>query len=62
MGTVYRMDFWALGCLIYQCLVGKSPFAASNEYLTFKKIESLEYEVPNSLSQNATDIIQKFLV
>ena len=55
------MDFWAVGCLIYQCLVGKPPFSASNEYLTFKKIEAMEYDLPDSLSADATDIIQKFL-
>lgn len=57
------MDFWALGCMIYQCLLGVAPFAADNEYLIFKKIESLNYELPNdnSLSSNARDIIVKFL-
>ena len=58
------MDFWALGCLIYQCLLGKAPFEAENEYLIFKKIESLTYELPENdpnLSIASKDIIKSFL-
>ncbi|ETO34676.1 Protein kinase domain containing protein [Reticulomyxa filosa] len=62
MEKLKRMDFWALGCIIYQCLVGKAPFTGANEYLVFKAIEGHEYEVPDFLSTNATDIIAKLLV
>ena len=55
------MDFWALGILIYQCLLDKTPFNAPNEYLTFKKIEEHNYEMPDILSESAKSIIDGFL-
>eukprot|EP00484_Ammonia_sp_Unknown_P021918 CAMPEP_0197032342 /NCGR_PEP_ID=MMETSP1384-20130603/11030_1 /TAXON_ID=29189 /ORGANISM="Ammonia sp." /LENGTH=505 /DNA_ID=CAMNT_0042461987 /DNA_START=77 /DNA_END=1594 /DNA_ORIENTATION=+ len=55
------MDFWALGILIYQCLLNKTPFFAPNEYLTFKKIEEHSYEVPDTLSEPAKSVIDAFL-
>merc|ERR1712176_31491 len=59
--TYDGMDFWALGILIFHCLCNKTPFAAPNEYLTFKKIEELNYDLPESLSANAKSIIGAFL-
>jgi 3-phosphoinositide dependent protein kinase-1 len=34
----YAADLWALGCLIYQMLVGTPPFRDRSEYLTFERI------------------------
>jgi len=55
------MDFWAIGCIIFECLTGKPPFHDNSDYLTFQKIEKMEYEIPDYISSNAKDIIQKFL-
>ena len=56
------MDFWALGILIYQCLLNKTPFFAPNDYLTFKKIEEHNIEYPDTLSDNAKSVINDFLI
>lgn len=40
-------DFWALGCIIYQMIVGKPPFKAQNEYQTFERIVDLDYSFPD---------------
>lgn len=31
-------DLWAIGCMVYQMLSGRSPFRAATEYLTFELI------------------------
>ena len=56
------MDFWALGILIYQCLLNKTPFNAPNDYLTFKRIEEHNIEMPDTLSDNAKNVINEFLI
>ncbi|KAJ1568227.1 pkb-activating kinase-like protein [Nowakowskiella sp. JEL0078] len=39
-------DVWAYGCILYQLHVGRPPFKAGNEYMTFQKILKLEYSFP----------------
>lgn len=58
----HSSDVWALGCIIYFLLVGKSPFMAMTEYLTFKKIEALDYSYPDGFDSEAQDIVNKILV
>ncbi|KAI8916824.1 kinase-like domain-containing protein, partial [Entophlyctis helioformis] len=39
-------DVWAIGCILYQLLVGRPPFKGSNEYQTFQRIIHLKYAFP----------------
>ncbi|CAD6449211.1 0ba21197-d372-48b4-b6f1-d246275bded5 [Sclerotinia trifoliorum] len=55
-------DLWAYGCIIYQLLAGRPPFKAANEYLTFQKIVSLEYEFPPGFPPAARDLVERLLV
>ncbi|KAI8973042.1 kinase-like domain-containing protein [Pilobolus umbonatus] len=55
-------DLWALGCVIFQMLTGKSPFKAATDYLIFQKIKNLEYTMPTDLPDLGKDIIQKLLL
>ncbi|CAO3692100.1 unnamed protein product [Rhizopus stolonifer] len=55
-------DYWALGCVIYQMLTGKSPFKAATDYLIFQKIKNLEYVIPNDFPPIAKDLVQRLLV
>ncbi|CEP12771.1 hypothetical protein [Parasitella parasitica] len=54
-------DLWALGCVIYQMLSGKSPFKAATDYLIFQKIKNLEYTMPDEFPPAAKDIVERLL-
>lgn len=55
-------DLWAFGCIIFQLLAGRPPFKAANEYLTFQKIVSLEYEFPPGFPSVGRDLVERLLV
>lgn len=58
------IDWWAVGCLIYEFLVGCSPFSASNVEQVFKNIQKGEIEWPegeDELPGPARDLITRLL-
>lgn len=55
------MDFWALGCLIYEMTVGIPPFVSSKKERLFQKILSFDISWPRWLSQECKNIILSLL-
>ena len=44
------MDIWALGCIIYQMHVGKTPFFGRSLGDIYLEVQSMQIEYPQTLS------------
>ncbi|XP_053328904.1 serine/threonine-protein kinase N3 isoform X2 [Spea bombifrons] len=57
----YAVDWWGLGVLIYEMLVGECPFPGDNEEEVFDSIVNEEVRYPRFLSSEAISIVRKLL-
>ncbi|XP_047446966.1 serine/threonine-protein kinase N2-like isoform X2 [Mugil cephalus] len=55
------VDWWGMGVLIYEMLVGESPFPGEDEEEVFDSIVNDDVQYPTSLPPDAVAIIQKML-
>ncbi|XP_047197265.1 serine/threonine-protein kinase N2 isoform X2 [Hippoglossus stenolepis] len=55
------VDWWGMGVLIYEMLVGESPFPGEDEEEVFDSIVNDDVQYPSSLPPDAVSIIQKLL-
>ncbi|NXN55241.1 PKN2 kinase, partial [Rynchops niger] len=55
------VDWWGLGVLIYEMLVGESPFPGDDEEEVFDSIVNDEVRYPRFLSSEALSVIRKLL-
>ena len=58
----HTVDFWSVGVLCYECLVGKPPFYATSNDETYVNIKKLRYTFPSFVSEDARDLISKLIV
>ncbi|NXF99321.1 PKN2 kinase, partial [Sakesphorus luctuosus] len=61
MSYTRAVDWWGLGVLIYEMLVGESPFPGDDEEEVFDSIVNDEVRYPRFLSAEALSIIRKLL-
>lgn len=54
-------DLWSVGCMLYTLLVGRPPFDTDAVQSTLKKVVHSDYTMPNHLSYEARDLIDKLL-
>lgn len=57
----YLADRWSLGILLYNMLNGHCPFKAHNQKELFAKICQGSYEFEDFVSNEAKDLIGRFL-
>merc|ERR1719408_274013 len=55
------VDVWGLGVLLYEFLIGKPPFEATDEKGTYKKIKNVNPQFPPHISKDAKDLVCKLL-
>ncbi|XP_067428674.1 serine/threonine-protein kinase N2-like isoform X1 [Thunnus thynnus] len=55
------VDWWGMGVLIFEMLVGESPFPGEDEEEVFDSIVNDDVQYPGSLPPDAVSIIQKLL-
>jgi serine/threonine protein kinase len=63
-GTTKAADYWGLGVLIYEMLVGDPPFKSDtvgDAWDTFRKALSGRFNMPSFISETAADIIFRLL-
>ncbi|XP_012722871.2 cGMP-dependent protein kinase 2 [Fundulus heteroclitus] len=58
-GHDFAVDFWSLGILIFELLVGSPPFSSSEPQKIYSKILDGELKFPPYLSEAAKSIISK---
>ncbi|KAG9315674.1 kinase-like domain-containing protein [Chiua virens] len=55
-----KVDYWALGVLTYEFLVGCPPFEdRSSAQATYRRIAKVDFRIPSSVSPEARDLISK---
>jgi protein kinase A len=60
-GHDLTVDYWALGVLIYEMVVGAPPFYAEDPMEVYEKILNGNPAMPSFFSRNLTDLLKKLL-
>ena len=62
-GHSFEADVWSIGVIFYTLLVGKPPFQQKEVKNIYRKIKSVDYEIPPSveISVEAEDLIKSIL-
>jgi serine/threonine kinase 38 len=65
IGYGQECDWWSLGVIMYECLVGYPPFYADDPMTTCRKIvnwkKTLVFPPESKLSPEATDLINRLI-
>ena len=56
------VDWWGLGVVMYEMMVGRLPFCSQDHDKLFESICSTEVRFPSTLSQDANSLLSGLLV
>jgi serine/threonine protein kinase len=58
-------DLWSVGCILYQCLVGRAPFVVSTHFELLKRLEKEDAVIPpeirSQISPECFDLVMSLL-
>jgi serine/threonine protein kinase len=60
-GHDHAVDYWALGVLIFEMVVGSPPFFADDPMEVYEKILRGNPSIPSFFTRNLSDLIRKLL-
>jgi serine/threonine protein kinase len=60
-GHNHMADWWSLGVLVFEMLVGRPPYFADNQHTVFEKILHGPLVIPAELEAPARDMIARLL-
>jgi serine/threonine protein kinase len=60
-GCSYSSDWWAYGVLVYEMLVGETPFVDENEGRMYQLISQGEFSFPIGIDETTQDLIRGLL-
>lgn len=52
------LDMWTMGVLLFELIVGKSPFGSSSQELTCRKILKIDIQFPRDIDRDAEDLVR----
>lgn len=61
-GYYKSVDFWQLGILLYEMIIGYTPFLDSDPVKLYAKIKNCNIKFPKNINKNAKTIIRHFLI
>ncbi|ELP86860.1 serine/threonine protein kinase ppk21, putative [Entamoeba invadens IP1] len=55
------VDYWSIGCMLFQFLTGEFPFRGKSDKLTFDAINAASPSYPHNMPPNAMSLCQKLM-